>query len=340
MAVGPALVRDRHAWQHLEGFVVCAVATILITRSFLGATGYPQIGGGGLHIAHMLWGGLLLLISQLLVLSYLGPITKPLAAVLGGVGFGLFIDEVGKFVTADNNYFYRPAVAIMYVVFVLIVLAGRLVHDRRPQGPAEQLANAAAIAAEGVVAGLTKTRRSVAVRLLIRAAKGGADQQMTSALSTVVDLCPQRQSDPPVLPTLRHRLSASLPQSWILVWLTNILLIGQAAAGIVGSLLVLLDSPSGAELFAGVGQLISAAVAGVLAVVALILQWSQDRTAVLRWSRYAALVTVLFTEVFDLVEQEFAGLTGVGVGLFALAVIALHERRSRRPLTKEPQTST
>ncbi|HEY0495053.1 MAG TPA: hypothetical protein VGD48_04870 [Kutzneria sp.] len=339
MAVGPALVRDRNAWQHLEAFVVCAVATILITRSFLGATGYPKIGSGGLHIAHMLWGGLLLLVSQLLVLSYLGPVTKPLAAVLGGVGFGLFIDEVGKFVTADNNYFYRPAVAIMYVVFVVIVLAGRLVHDRRPRGPAEQLANAAAIAAEGVVAGLTKSRRSVANRLLTRAAKGGADAAMTSALSTVVDLCPPGRSAPHVFDTFRHRLAALLPQSWVLVWLTNILLIGQAAAGIVGSLLVLLADPHGAEWIAGFGQLISAAVAGVLAVVALILQWSDDRNAVLRWSRYAALVTVLFTEVFDLVEQEFAGLTGVGVGLFALAVIALHERRSRRPLTKA-QTST
>jgi hypothetical protein len=163
---------------------------------------------------------------------------------------------------------------------------------------------------------------------------------MTSALSTVVDLCPEGRSDPPVFQTLRHRLAALLPQSWILVWLTNILLIGQAAAGIVGSLLVLLDGPSGAELIAGVGQLISAAVAGVLAVVAIVLQWSRDRGAVLRWSRYSALVTVLFTEVFDLVEQEFAGLTGVGVGLFALAVIALHERRSRRPLATSAQTST
>src|SRR5882757_3964535 len=118
MRVRPVLVRDRQAWQHLEAFVICAVVTVLITRSFLSATGYPKIGSGGLHIAHMLWGGLLLLIAQLLTLSYLGPVTKPLAAVLGGVGFRLFIDEVGKFVTADNDYFYRPAVAIMYVVFV------------------------------------------------------------------------------------------------------------------------------------------------------------------------------------------------------------------------------
>jgi len=332
MRVRPVLVRDRQAWQHLEAFVICAVVTVLITRSFLSATGYPKIGSGGLHIAHMLWGGLLLLIAQLLTLSYLGPVTKPLAAVLGGVGFGLFIDEVGKFVTADNNYFYRPAVAIMYVVFVLIVLAGRMLHDRRSRGPAEQLANAAAIAAEGVAAGLSKSRRAVANRLLVLAAKGGADEGLTSALSTVVAQCPDHRSGPPVFQTLRHRLAALLPQSWILVWLINILLIGQASTAVVDALLALPDQPTDAQLFAGIGQLTSGIVAGLLAVSALVAQWSRDRAVVLQLSRYSALVTVLFTQVFDLARQEFAGLVGVAVGLFALAVIALHERRSNRPL--------
>ncbi|MFI9379570.1 hypothetical protein [Kutzneria sp. NPDC052558] len=332
MRGGPVFVRDRQAWQHVEAFVVCAVVTILITRTFLSATGFPKIGSGGLHIAHMLWGGLLLLVAQLLTLSYLGPFTKPLAAVLGGVGFGLFIDEVGKFVTADNNYFYRPAVAIMYVVFVVIVLAGRLLHDRRSRGPAEQLANAAAIAAEGAAVGLSKSRRAVANRLLVLAAKGGADEGLTSALSTVVAACPDRRTGPPVFHTLRHRLMALLPQNWILVWLTNILLIGQAATAVVDSLLAIPDQPSGPGMFSGIGQLTGGIVAGLIAVAALIVQWSGDRALVLQLTRYSALVTVLFTQIFDLARQEFAGLAGVAVGLFALAVVALHERRSNRPL--------
>jgi hypothetical protein len=328
MRVRPVLVRDRQAWQHLEAFVICAVVTILVTRAFLSATGYPKVGSGGLHIAHMLWGGLLLLIAQLLTLSYLGPVTKPLAAALGGVGFGLFIDEVGKFVTADNNYFYQPAVAIMYVVFTLIVLAGRLLHDRRSRGPAEQVANAAAIAAEGAAAGLSKSRRAIANRLLMLAARGGADEGLTSALSTVVAQCPDRRTGPPVFQTLRHRLSALLPQGWILVWLVNILLIGQAAFAIVDAL----QAFPGPDPMTVLGQFTSALVAGLLAVSALVVQWSRDRAVVLQMTRYSALVTVLFTEVFDLARQEFGGLIGVAIGLFSLAVVALHERRSNRPL--------
>src|SRR5438067_471684 len=53
-------------------------------------TGFPRIGGGGRHVAHMLWGGLLMLIGLVLLLAVIGRRTKRLAAVIGGAGFGLF----------------------------------------------------------------------------------------------------------------------------------------------------------------------------------------------------------------------------------------------------------
>src|SRR5881409_888972 len=39
----------------LDTFLVSAIATVVVIRIFLEATGYPQLGGGGLHIAHVLW---------------------------------------------------------------------------------------------------------------------------------------------------------------------------------------------------------------------------------------------------------------------------------------------
>src|SRR6476646_6174294 len=100
--------------------LVCAVATVLVIRLQLWITNYPQLGGGRLHIAHLLWGGLLMLIAIGLLLSYLGPKVRRTAAVLGGIGFGFFVDELGKFITKDNNYFFKPAAAVIYVVFVLL----------------------------------------------------------------------------------------------------------------------------------------------------------------------------------------------------------------------------
>ncbi len=118
----------------LDIYVITALATVLLTRLFLELTGYPQLGGGGLHIAHVLWGGLLMMVATLLLLLSDGR-HKFFAAVAGGVGFGLFIDEIGKFVTSDVDYFFRPAAVMIYLIIVLLWLGARLIITRAAHQP-------------------------------------------------------------------------------------------------------------------------------------------------------------------------------------------------------------
>jgi len=118
----------------IDTFVLAGVMTILVTRAFLAISGYPQLGDDSLHIAHVLFGGIFLTIAFLLLLLSDTP-NKLFAALFGGIGFGLFIDEVGKFVTQDNDYFYEPAVGIMYVSFLLIWFISRLVIIRSEKQP-------------------------------------------------------------------------------------------------------------------------------------------------------------------------------------------------------------
>lgn len=162
--------------------VIIAMATILVTRLFLIAAGYPQLGGDGLHIAHVLWGGALLLLAVLLLLTFIGPGVRPLAAFVGGIGFGLFIDEVGKFLTDDNDYFYAPAFSVMYASCVAVVVVADVLLRRRQRDPSEDVAAAANLAVAGIAGGFTRAQRAQAEALLARArvidderGPGGAD---------------------------------------------------------------------------------------------------------------------------------------------------------------------
>ena len=107
-------------------------ASVVVTRVFLQLTGFPKLGGdSGLHVAHVLWGGLLLFIAALLPLIFANQWVFPLTAILSGIGVGLFIDEVGKFITATNDYFYPAAAPIIYGFFLLTVLLYFQIRRRR-----------------------------------------------------------------------------------------------------------------------------------------------------------------------------------------------------------------
>lgn len=116
--------------------IVSFIVAVVGTRWFLQATGYPQVGGGELHVAHMLWGGLALVVAALLLLVVSASWAQPITAILTGAGTGLFIDEVGKFITASNDYFYPLAAPLIYGLLLAFALVFLLVRHRDGGAPA------------------------------------------------------------------------------------------------------------------------------------------------------------------------------------------------------------
>ncbi|OJX47197.1 MAG: hypothetical protein BGO78_17135 [Chloroflexi bacterium 44-23] len=115
------IVRNR-VKEYLLVTLMSFAASVSLTRLFLELTGYPTLGKGELHIAHVLWGGLLLFAGSLMPLIFSNRWALDISAFLSGTGIGLFIDEVGKFITQSNDYFHPSAAPIIYAFFLLTVL--------------------------------------------------------------------------------------------------------------------------------------------------------------------------------------------------------------------------
>ena len=131
-------VKRRDAERYFRLNLLSFAASVTLTRLFLWATGYPQLGGETLHIAHVLPGGVLLYVGSLIPLVYANRWAYTWSSVLSGVGVGLFIDEVGKFITQSNDYFFPAAAPIIYAFFGTSVLIYTRVAKRAPLGTREE----------------------------------------------------------------------------------------------------------------------------------------------------------------------------------------------------------
>ena len=298
----PARSFDLH--QHLTTLFVCAVATVLLTRALLAATGYPQVGSSSLHIAHVLYGGLLLLAALIATLGFLSPGVQPVAAVVGGVGFGLFIDEVGKFVTKNVNYFYRPAIAIIYVSFVCLFGVIRWLARRRFTAKEATLIAIDSLqrAATGT---LTNERRTRVLRLL---AEAGAAGPLGRACESCSRAAPPRRSDGP---TLTQRLSTRLAAVW------NALTRHPLFRRGVFAVLILAGCISAAEvgwlLRNGLAHLtFSQKAFGLTTIVAdaaLVigaLQLRRSLLSALHWYDHAVLIEITVAQVFLYTSEQLA----------------------------------
>lgn len=119
------LVVRENASESILTILIWSVASLLTTRLYLSVMGYPQIGGGDWHVSHAATGGLIMVIGVIMMIIFAGKNVKRNSLVIFGIGLGWFVDEIGKFLTEDNNYFFQPAIIFMYVFFVCLFLLYR-----------------------------------------------------------------------------------------------------------------------------------------------------------------------------------------------------------------------
>jgi len=314
------LTRNFEAPALFESFFVAAVTSFLGIRAFLAVTGYPRIGSAGIHIAHMLWGGLLMLAALVLLLGYLDRSVQHLAAVVAGLGFGTFIDEIGKFVTTSNDYFYRPAVALIYIAFVAAFLVARTIVGRRRLSEAEALANALHRLAAAPDGPLEADDRAAIQELLAAAGTGASG---VGLIERYVEALPETVEHPDRIALARARIArgyeAVMASPWAEHALT-VLVVGYSAVAVVGVGLLAI-APTGvatsdSALATSIAQAVSTIVGAAL-VGRGVISLPTSRVDAYRWFTRGLLVWILITQVFVFYSSQLAGLGGLVIDLLA-----------------------
>jgi hypothetical protein len=320
------LTRNVEAPQLLEGFFVAAVASFLGIRGFLAATGYPRIGANGIHIAHMLWGGLLMLLAVMLLLSFLDRSIQQAAAVIAGLGFGTFIDEIGKFVTADNNYFYRPAVSLAYGLLVVAFLVARAFVGQHRTTEHEALANALSMLGAAPDGPLEPEDRARIERVLDLVEPKSTRARLAREYLAQIPGEAERHS---IFEVAGRRLAATYEDVMARPWAVRAMtlaVVAYAAFAVAGAIIVAMSVPvsdaSETVTTARIAQ-VGSTIAGATLVIRGLTVLPTSRYGAYQWFMRGFLVWILVTQVFIFYSSQLAGLAGLALDLLAYSALRL-----------------
>jgi len=319
MKRGNALIRNLDGYFFRENFLVASVVTIFVIRLFLKLTDYPQLQGAGLHVAHLLWGGLFMLIALVLLLSFVGRGMISLASIIGGIGFGTFIDELGKFITSDNNYFFQPTIALLYLIFISIYLFSKAIAKRGNISEKEYLVNSLAMVSEAVLNDLDIDEKKRALSYLRK-----CDQKDPLVISLIVfikdiDSIPVGKQS--FFIRIRHAISEVYMRGANLILVTRIVvvvLLIQAALDIYSGLIVVIFRPS--VSITEIGVLISSTLAAVMVIVGMII-FPSSKLHAFKLFKIAILLSLLVTQFFTFYQEQFRALIGLGINIILLTII-------------------
>lgn len=186
------VVRNVEFGELFDSFFIAAITTILLVRFYLKLTGYPQIGSSTLHISHLLPGSLLMLAATLILLAAVNRAARSFAALIAGIGFGLAWDELGKFITKDNNYFFHATPGLIYLTFVILYLVVRYAAQRRLSQD-DYMANVIDLLKDAAIKDLDEREYRHAKDLFARVSKDNILYEPTKQMLEQVKPNPERQ---------------------------------------------------------------------------------------------------------------------------------------------------
>ncbi len=334
-------IRNVYLGDLLENFLIASISSILFIRFFLAITGYPQIGNGDFHIAHMLWGGFLLMIALVLNLSFLGNRILRVSAIIGGIGFGVFIDELGKFITSDNDYFFEPTIAILYFVFLTLVFIFHYIEKHRPLTEKEYVMNAFQMFEEVVSHDMDREEKKKLMQY-IKHARNYPFAPQLEALAQTIEVTPTKKPhffqktytslldffDSFIESVLFRKLVVIFFVLQGIIMLGNIFLIAAFKIDNIPFFVPVIPEELSFTIYA---ELFSIILSGVFVIFG-ILYFRFSRERAYEMFKYSVIVSILITQFFVFYREQFQALIGLTINIVVLMVLNFiinHEKKQK-----------
>jgi hypothetical protein len=252
-------------------------------------------------------------IAIVFAISFLAPNNRTFIAFIGGCGFGWFIDELGKFITRDVNYFFQPTIGLIYLVFIAMYLVFRGI-ERREYTADEAVLNGLEALKAAAIGELNEPRRVAALSLLDQTA---ADDPVGRQVRTLL-------ADETGLPTPRpnrFEVAGRDVRDWYL----------RLTARRWFTLALALDH-RGIHGFEEWATVISSGISGAFFVVGVV-RLRHHRLSAYHWFERGILVQIFVTQVFEFAQEQLSAIFGLAFNLLLwIAIRSMIRAEAEREL--------
>jgi len=237
------------------------------------------------------------------------------------LGFGAFIDELGKFLTSDNNYFFQPTIAIIYVIFVLIFLLSRYFENNQKLSDKEYIINTLELVKDIFSHDFDQDDKKKALRFIKKV--DSEDPFIVDLRQLLERVRVEEDDESPAdqLRRLRRRFNKYYRKIIEKKWFKNLFFLILISTGIYSLARGFYFFSSDQDLNFWInGYILSAALSGLLIVIGFVTLRHSLLQGYL-WFKRGVLVSIFLTQFFLFYKDQFSAIIGLGISVFFFLVI-------------------
>ena len=245
-----------------------------------------------------------MLIALVLTLAFLNKEARILASIIGGFGFGTFIDELGKFITRDNNYFYQPTIAIIHVVIISLFFVFRMLQRRIRLNERDYALNALELIKEVVFQDFDEAEKQKALTYLQNSNRKDPLVLTLDRLLQVTQAMPVSRRD--LLSQIKYYIRKWYSTIVKTSIFANTIIIFFVASSLVEFVKAILEMRLDIGTFWDWGAVISTLIAGILTLIGVGFFQRKKRLRAYEKFKQSLLVNILLIQFFTFYRQQLS----------------------------------